>query len=127
LQQRFPRRRFLTAGTWLAALLVSAPVSADRHCSFARESAFYAREFSAEAAKLPAGRCDSKVTEALERLDDARIELEICSCTAAEAPLARWLEDRKTGDGNRDRACRVRAAAINAISKTVLKQVETCF
>ena len=105
----------------------AAPALADRHCSFARQSAFYAREFSDEARTGPDGECRSKTAEALDRLRDAMAELEICSCAAAEEPLRRWLRDRPPPSPDPGGACVANARSINAISKTVLTRVETCF
>lgn len=113
--------------TCLCATVTATPALADRHCSFARQSAFYAREFSAEAEKAAANECAQKNTEALDRLNDAMAELEICSCAAAEEPLRRWLGDRAGPKGATERSCRAEARAINTISKTVLSRVETCF
>ena len=88
---------------FLLLFATASPASADRHCSFARENAFYARELSAEATKTANAVCPAKNSEALNRLRDTLTELEICSCSVAEQPLRRWLENQpptgaETGD-----------------------------
>ncbi len=112
--------KFICIGLLVVALPGAA--AADRHCSFARQSAFYARELSAEAGKPPADQCKATMAKALARLDDARIELEICTCAVAEERLRRWFES--AGDGA---ACDARAQSVNAVSKELLSLVETCF
>lgn len=108
-------------------IAVAGPVAADRHCSFARQSAFYAKELSAEAPGLPAAACSATMAKALDRLRDARIELEICTCAVAEDPLERWFEDHPALDRAPDAACGKSADAINAISTELLTRVEDCF
>ena len=124
---------FVTPGVAAVTLTIlldaglARPAHADRHCSFARESAFYAREVSAEALNATAADCPAKMREALDRLRSAMVELEICSCAPAEAPLRRWFAGRPAGGPEKDAACRGNAAAINGVSKTVLREVEKCF
>ena len=117
----------LVLGSVVVLVAVAGPVAADRHCSFARQSAFYARELSAEAPGLPAAACSARTAEALDRLRDARIELEICTCAVAEDPLERWFKDRPALDGAPDAACGKSADDINAISIELLTRVEECF
>ena len=103
------------------------PALADRHCSFARQSAFYAKEFSSEAGAGSAAICRTKTAEAFERLKDAMAELEICSCAVAEEALRRWLKDHRPTRAGDARSCSANANAIKNISEIVLKRVETCF
>ena len=113
-----------------ACLLVigfASPVVADRHCSFARQSAFYAKELSAEASRLPVADCSAKMAEALDRLRDARIELGICTCAQAEEPLERWFKNHPSNESVTAEACRKGAYPIDAIAIEVLTQVEKCF
>lgn len=112
-----------------AAIIAGAisPALADRHCSYARESAFYARELSAEARPAPANQCRAKRAEALDRLEDAMAELEVCSCAAAEDPLRAWLKSRTAPPLADTVSCAGDVDSINDISRTVLTQVETCF
>lgn len=112
-----------------AAIIASAgsPALADRHCSYARESAFYAKELSAEARQAPANQCRTKRAEALDRLEDAMAELEICSCAGAEDPLRAWLKSRPATPLADKVSCAGDVNSINDISRIVLKQVETCF
>ena len=124
--RRKPSIRFAA----LAACLVAAVpgvARADRHCSFARESAFYARDFSADAMKAQGAACRAKMKNALQRLRESMELLDICSCDPAQDPLRRWLDSHPTIDNRVDRDCPGSAAAVNAISREVLKQVEKCF
>jgi hypothetical protein len=111
----------------LLGIGVANPAAADRHCSYARQSAFYAKELSAEASKLPVAGCAAKMAEALGRLRDARIELGICTCAQAEEPIERWFENHPSNEGVTFGACRKGDDPINAIAKEVLRQVENCF
>ena len=106
---------------------LASPVVADRHCSFARESAFYAKEISAEASRLPVADCSAKMAQALGRLRDARIELRDCSCAPAEEPLERWFKNHLSNGSVTAGICRKGADPINAISIEVLTEVEKCF
>lgn len=65
--------------------------------------------------------------QALDRLRDARIELEICTCAPAEEPLERWFKDHPSLESATDAACGKSAEAINAISMKLLTEVEKCF
>jgi hypothetical protein len=108
----------------VSVLLPLSSPHADRHCSYARESAFYAREFAAESRQAPANECRAKRVKALDRLENAMAELEVCSCAAAEAPLRAWLNSRPATSGA---SCSAEMDSISSISQFVLKQVETCF
>jgi hypothetical protein len=100
---------------------------ADRHCSYARESAFYTREISAEALKAPTGGCQAIMEKALKRLRTTQEELAICSCAPAQGPLKQWFDNRPSGGLDPNASCIDNARAINAAAKTVLKEVEKCF
>lgn len=121
------RKLVTTAFACALAIGPAVPAVADRHCSFARESAFYARELTTEASGLPGADCSAKTARALDRLRDTRIELQICSCAPAEEPLEFWFKKHPSSAGVTAATCRKEADAINAISREVLKQVEKCF
>ena len=123
----FIRTRVPAVCAWSLVIALAGPAAADRHCSFARESAFYARELSAEASRLPVVECPARMAQALDRLRDARTELEICSCAPAEESLERWFKIHPAGAGESAAACRKDARTINAISIEVLTEVEKCF
>ncbi len=129
IEEKLPELRKLGPAVCACALVIglASPVVADRHCSFARQSAFYAKEISAEASGLPVAACSAKMGQALDRLRDARIELEICTCAVAEEPLERWFKDHPSLESATDAACGNSADAINAISMKLLTEVENCF
>lgn len=120
-------KRVAAAVACVLVIGFAGPVFADRHCSFARESAFYAREFSAEALGLPVAGCSAKTARALDRLRDARTDLRICSCAPAEEPLEFWFKKHPSSAGVTATSCRNKADAVNAISREILTQVEKCF
>lgn len=126
-ENQFIRKRVPAVCACALMIALTSPVAADRHCSFARESAFYARELSAEALGLPVAACSAKTDRALGRLRDARMDLRICSCAPAEEPLEFWFIKHASSAGVTAAFCRKEADAINAISKEILAQVEKCF
>jgi hypothetical protein len=116
-------------GLCILTLAVAMPgtATADRHCSFARESAFYAESLSADAMKASASACPAKLKDALERLQETRIELDICSCAPAQEPLKQWFGSRPKDVLDPKASCAENAHAINGAAKTVLIEVEKCF
>lgn len=119
--------RVAGVGLWLALAVSPTTAMADRHCSFARESAFYARDISSEAMKARLPACRTKMAEALSRLRESMELLDICSCEPAQTPLRHWLDSHPSIDARVGRDCPGSAAAVNAISLEILTQVEKCF
>lgn len=120
-------RRLVRLAACLAVAAWPTAAMADRHCSFARESAFYARDIAAEAMKARPADCPAKMTEAISRLRESMELLDICSCDPAQTPLRRWLSSHPSLDADAVSDCKGAAAAVNAIAREVLKQVEKCF
>ena len=114
---------------WLAVLvlLASNTAVADRHCSFARQSLFYAEATSVEAKTVAAAQCYQKLEIALEYLRDARVELDICSCSFAQGPLADWFAEKGAAVLVKNDQCRTGAIAVADISRHILTEVEKCF
>ncbi len=122
-----PVRPILAAAALLMPFIGGGASLADRHCSFARESAFYARELAREAGQAPTKQCTLTIAAASERLRDTAAQLKICSCAPAEGPLDRWLASQPEHPPAAAAACVTRADDIAAIAQVVLVEVEKCF